>query len=123
MSYALEELRYDIIELFDDAAQMSFHRVNFGELPTRIRNRRSGITRPHQSDEAQRARRRETDKRTRAASRALRIAERAMWRLKPTPALSSVGLDGRTSGRSKRIAKRGTISSPFSSNGSLVKRA
>jgi hypothetical protein len=32
MSYAAEELRYDIVELFDDAASMSRYREDFGVL-------------------------------------------------------------------------------------------
>ena len=34
MSYAAEELRSDIVELFDDAAGMSKYKVEFGALPS-----------------------------------------------------------------------------------------
>jgi hypothetical protein len=34
MSYALEELRAGIVELFDDVADMSRYKVEFGTLPS-----------------------------------------------------------------------------------------
>ena len=69
MSYAAEELRESILELFDDAAAMSRHRAAYGELTLVVKPRRHR----HHRTQGKRA----YEKRVRDTVRAIRVAERA----------------------------------------------
>jgi hypothetical protein len=56
MSYAAEELRYDIVELFDDAASMSRYQEDFGVLQTAVALRCLPIVDEELREEIRRAR-------------------------------------------------------------------